>query len=428
MARWRGAKDLVLDAVETITNLVEETHTETVKQVAAPLRAIEPAAPDAIMAIHGLTAGVTYKTIRAVNHGVRVLSDLGADRLEATGAPAPRERSDEEGTLGWYVDQAEGALNGAIGDFLSRRGNGLDVGMTLRHQGLPLEPTREALQEALPEATGRVCVLVHGLSATEWSWSVASEHFHGEPGVNIGTQLARDAGYTPLFVRYNSGRHVSTNGALLSALLTELVAAWPHPIETLALVGHSMGGLVSRSAAHRAEAEGAPWLKHLDHVVCVGSPHLGAPLEKAANALGAALSFFNHPGTQVPAKVLKARSEGIKDLRYGYIHDAEWQGQDPDALWGNNAQGVAPIAGVTFVAIAGTLTQDPEHPVGALLGDLMVRVTSATHYNGVGDDGVEHIPFRAERVFPGTDHLRLANHPEVYAVVRRALQGDDLAG
>ncbi|MEL6182229.1 MAG: alpha/beta fold hydrolase, partial [Myxococcota bacterium] len=309
--------------------------------------------------------------------------------------------------------------NGAIGDFLHHQGNGLDVGMTLRHQGRPIALEREALAEAYPEATGHLCVLVHGLSATEWSWSVASEHFHGTPGVNIGTQLNADANYTPLFVRYNSGRHVSINGQQLSDLLTALVEAYPHPIETLALVGHSMGGLVSRSAAHHAHTHNAPWLDHLDHLVCIGSPHLGAPLEKVANALSAVLGMVNHPGTQVPAKVLNARSEGIKDLRFGYIQEAEWQGLDPDALLTNNAQGVTPIPGVRFMAIAGTLTQDPNHPAGALLGDLLVRTGSATHYSEATEDGtLRHVPFRAERIFPGTDHLRLANHPDVYAVVR----------
>ncbi|MEL6180031.1 MAG: hypothetical protein AAFS10_13815, partial [Myxococcota bacterium] len=129
--RWRGTKDLIFDAVETITNLVEETHTGTVRQVAEPFGHIEPSVPDTVMAIHGLTAGVTYTTIRAVNRGVRLLTDLGTEQLEThipyTPGPAPPRHV--EGSRPWALHQVEGAQNGAVGDFVHQQGNRLGVGM-----------------------------------------------------------------------------------------------------------------------------------------------------------------------------------------------------------------------------------------------------------------------------------------------------------
>ena len=83
-------------------------------------------------------------------------------------------------------------------------------------------------------------------------------------------------------VRYNTGLHVSENGRGLARLLDEMVEEWPCQLEELVLIGHSMGGLVARSACHY----GASWTDRVRHVFCLGSPHLGADLEKGANVLG----------------------------------------------------------------------------------------------------------------------------------------------
>ena len=87
-----------------------------------------------------------------------------------------------------------------------------------------------ALKQAFPDATGKLCVFVHGLKCTEWVWSTEAEWFYGDPTVNFGTRLKADLGFTPLYVRYNTGRHVSESGRLLSTLLTALdredIARW----------------------------------------------------------------------------------------------------------------------------------------------------------------------------------------------------------
>ena len=44
----------------------------------------------------------------------------------------------------------------------------------------------------------------------------------------------RSAGWTPVYVRYNTGRRISENGRSLAELLEETVADWPVDVEEIA--------------------------------------------------------------------------------------------------------------------------------------------------------------------------------------------------
>jgi pimeloyl-ACP methyl ester carboxylesterase len=318
----------------------------------------------------------------------------------------------------WLRDLAEGALNGFFGDFLRDRENGLEIEMGLRDAGLPLSVTRDDLVRAAPNPTRRLCIFVHGLMCTEWAWTFLSEEYWGERGTSFGKLLSNEFGFTPFYVRYNTGVHVSENGRRLSELVSELLEAYPLPVDEIVLVGHSMGGLVARSAAHYGSLHGARWVSSLTHVFCVGSPHFGAPLEKASNVLASVLRFFDTAGTQVPAKILNARSAGIKDLRFGYVVDEDWKGKDPDAFLEDNRHDVPFVPSATYCFVASTLTRDPNHPLGVLLGDVMVRLPSAA---GWAPEPTGRIPFHLGSVLGGVHHLELMNHPEVYAVIRKWL-------
>jgi pimeloyl-ACP methyl ester carboxylesterase len=235
--------------------------------------------------------------------------------------------------------------------------------------------------------------------------------------MTFGKLLSRDFGYTPLFVRYNTGVHISENGRRLYELIGELVQSYPVPVDEIIVVGHSMGGLVARSSAHYGAEQKAPWVDRLTHVFCIGSPHFGAPLEKASNALASLLRFFDTPGTQVPAKILNARSS-VKDLRFGYVVDEDWKGRDPDAFLQDNSTGVPFVPTVTYCFVASTLTRDPNHPVSVLLGDVLVRLPSAAGWH---KEDARQIPFHRGSILGGIHHLELMNHPEVYDVIRKWL-------
>ena len=198
--------------------------------------------------------------------------------------------------------------------------------MTLRHRGAGVALDAGSLAHAFPDATGRLAVFVHGLGETEDAWRLrAARH---RP---YGDRLRAELGYTPLFVRYNSGLHISHNGRALDSLLGQLTENWPVEVGEIALFGHSMGGLVSRGACHYALEGG--WREKVRHVFTLGTPHKGAPLELAANAACHGLSRL--PETRPFATPIKVRAAGVKDLGFGYVVDADWKGHDPDALRSN---------------------------------------------------------------------------------------------
>lgn len=421
MHHLKGMKDLLFDAIEHTTHLVERTHLRVAKKYEHRVSRLVPATPvKAVMAAHCLCARGVYTSIRTVSHGVRLATDGGfalANRNVSEKTAEPDSSSPN------WVHTAQGALNGAIGDYLNEQGNHLAIPMQLRYQGQPLPLDTLTLARTLPHQSRKICLFVHGLGCTEQVWSRGAQWFYGDPQQNFGAQLERDLDYTPLYIRYNTGLHVSHNGRNLANFIDELLAVYPGPVDELVLIGHSMGGLVVRSAVYYGARDGLAWIDLLSQVICIGSPHLGAHLEKAGNVLGSVLSFFDTPGTQVPAQIIKLRSAGIKDLRFGYVVDEDWQGYDPDLLLTNTGTPI-PLAGnINYCFIAATITRDPAHPLGQIVGDLLVCHKSAT---GPLPQPDQCIPFRFKRVFSGMNHFDLANHPEVYEQIRHLCAGDPL--
>ncbi len=313
---------------------------------------------------------------------------------------------------------ALGALNGMLGDRLAEEGNELAVPMRIRHRGEDLRAERGALAEAFPGAAPKLAVFLHGLCETELSWRLHAERHYGDPDATHGARLERDLGLTPVYVRYNSGRHVSDNGRDLSELLDELVASWPVPVEELVLIGHSMGGLVARSACHEGHGASRSWTKSVRHVFSLGAPHLGAPLEKATNLAGWGLTAVAE--TRPFAAVLNSRSSGIKDLRFGSLVEEDWRDHDPDELLSDRCQSIPLLETANHYFIGATLSQNAEGPVGSLVGDLLVRFGSAS-----GKGRPERtIPFEADngRHLGGLNHFDLLNHPAVYQQILEWLE------
>lgn len=426
MRRWRGLKALVHDAVDATTELVDEGHESTSRTVMKVLGAIEPLAEPARVVddVRRLTTRGVLATIRGVNRAVEVVTDVGLDAAEHAARmrgsppadPVVPMRSDALRTWLGLGDAALGVVNGAIGDRLHARGNGLDLGMQLRSGDAYLD---EAPGRALEGATPKVAVFVHGLMATEWSWCLEAEAYHGDPRASFGSLLARDLGYTPIWARYNTGRHVSENGRLLARELERLVERYPVPIEELVLIGHSMGGLVVRSACHYASEEGLAWVSKVRRVFSLGSPHHGAPLERVGLVAARVLGAIDTPGTRIPARLIEARSAGIKDLGHGALVDEDWLGRDPDALRDEPCREIPLLDHATYHFVSATVSEDPDHPVGRIVGDLLVLAPSAS------GERLRHASFPIEtRCFGGVLHHQLQNHPAVYEQIRGALSGD----
>jgi pimeloyl-ACP methyl ester carboxylesterase len=243
---------------------------------------------------------------------------------------------------------------------------------------------------------------------TEHGWRLGA----GRDGT-YGDRLGQDLAITAVNVRYNTGRHISQNGRSLDELLEDLVAAWPVDVEQVALIGHSMGGLVARSACCQAAERGAAWVGRVRHVVSLGTPHMGAPLEQAVHVASAGLHAL--PETRPLAAFLRRRSAGIRDLRGGSLVDEDWQGRDPEALRAAALREVPLLEGAAHHFVAATVTRSPRHPVGRLVGDVLVLPPSAS-----GRSRRRQIPFRAEDGLElgGAHHLALLGHPQVYDALR----------
>ncbi len=392
LRKIKGSAKLAFDSVEGITNAVERMH-ETIAR--APL----PWVPQTqeVTRAHGLIASSVYSIIRGINAGLRE----GADRtfallpdLDRRTAPSRREVA----TIA--------ALNGALGDHLESSGNPLAIPMHLRtpQRSLPREP--EQYLAEMPGVSPHLVVMVHGLGLSELSW-----HRHGKPG--LGDGLQNELGLTPLYLRYNTGRHISTNGQEFCQMLETVFQSWPVPVESISLVGHSMGGLVIRSACWYGAQAGSAWLTRLKRVVCLGTPHHGSHVER----IGRAADLAMHKIAYVkPLAFGRRRSAGIKDLRYGDLLDEDWQGHHPDQLRPDTRRAVPLLPGVDYYFVAATLGRNANDPLGRLLGDLLVRLDSAV---GSHLDRQKTLAVKAENcaVFHEKNHFDLLDDSRVHRQV-----------
>ena len=290
---------LAAQATQGVVRIAEGVHQSVWATLGAP-------AGKAADQTRGIT-GLVYKSI----HGVTQLVGAGADkalkRLEpllASADAAPAESPQREAVLA--------ALNGVMGDRLAASRSPLATPMTLWFQGAALD--RHAMP-AKAAVTGKVLVLIHGLCMNDLQWT--TQH---------SDALAAELGYTPIYVRYNTGLHTSQNGAAFSQQLETLLQHWPVKITDLTVLAHSMGGLVTRSALQQAQQGEKIWPKSLKNIVFLGTPHHGAPLERAGNWVDVLLG--STPFSAPFKKLTQLRSAGITDLRYGFVVDADWQGHD----------------------------------------------------------------------------------------------------
>ena len=391
LSRLRPTKRLVHDAVDATTWLVDEGHEATARLVVQGLSTV-PGLEEPARVVDGLRRAITrgvLGSVRAVNRAVEVVSDAALDLGAPEPPPTPMipQRSDDLVSVPGALDQLVGVVNGFVGDHLASTGNGLDLGLRVRHRDswLALEPG--ALRVQVPEARRRVVLFVHGLSTTELSWSLDAARRLGASGHHYGSLLADEHDLDALYVRYNTGRSVEENGRAFADALEDLVAHWPVELDELALVGHSMGGLVSRAATAAAQSAGHRWVERLGRMVCLGSPHAGAPLARFGESAAGAMLAVDLPGTRIVGRIIDTRSQGVKDLQYRQHH------------------AIGPLLpGVRYLFVSGSLGSR-DGVASKAFGDLLVPVDSAS---GPAGDNVQ------VRHFDGVAHHELQVHAGVY--------------
>jgi pimeloyl-ACP methyl ester carboxylesterase len=389
---------LATDATKAVNTMAEGVHQSVWQTLGAP----SGPTPEQT---RGLT-GLIYKSIHGVTHlvGQGVASALA--RLEPLlqrlqGQP---EESPERVAL-------IAALNGVMGDRLQQSDNPLALTMTLRYQeqGALISKGLEVnlpLNQQIPDASPKLLLVLHGLCMNDLQWTTQQQ---GKP-INHASVLASTLGYTPVSLRYNSGLHISQNGHTLAAQLEALVARWPTALTDITVLAHSMGGLLTRSALHVASQSGMQWPRLLKHIVFLGTPHHGAPLERAGNWVDVILG--STPYSRPFAKLGQLRSAGVTDLRYGHVLDADWQGHDRFRRKPDSRTPVPLPDDVACFTVAATLATKRSHLADRLLGDGLVPLHSAL---GQHDDLQRCLTFAPERqtIAYRTGHLALLESPAV---------------
>lgn len=370
----RGASRLAIEATAGLVEIVERMH-RTIQRPSWLIGRPPQAAPKGVYRLVG-------DCVKLVGRA----SDLSLAPLSGV-APAADRSPRREAIVA--------ALNGVYGDYLAAAANPLATEMSLRYRGRPVDltnPSKAFAQPGDPAVTGKLLVLIHGLCMNDLQW-LRKGHDHG-------SALARDLGYTPLYLRYNSGLHVAQNGRGLDKMLEKLVAHWPVPIRDLTLIGHSMGGLVARSACHHARRRS--WPKHLRKMVFLGTPHLGAPLERGGRGLDFLLELS--PYSAPLATIGTRRSAGIGDLCRGSITS------------GRHREIALPV-GVRCYAAAAMLGARRGIVAGRLVGDGLVPLDSAL---GRHAGSARSLPIMLRDTWVGSQmgHLALLYRAEVYTRLR----------
>jgi len=334
-------------------------------------------------------------------------------------------------------------LNGALGDQLAARHDPRAIALSFRRGGQDV-PVADL---HLSEARQKTIVFLHGLMGDELIWQTGFSDAPAGP-LRYGPRLATEAGCRCLYVRYNSGLHISENGRGLSLLLSELVAAYPAAIGELVLVGHSMGGLIIRSAGYYASTlkvkndkveaarkqaqsehdplassefltEQAPWLAHLRAVFLLGVPNEGSYLEQNGLLVERLLRRINLFPTRFLSNAIARRSNGIKDLGQALLVDEDWQQPDDPAL--PRPRTVVPLLpGVRYHVLVGDwLRASRPQALRDYFGDGLVSAASGR--GQVFDDETALPPGTSVRTarFGQQHHVGLLYHAEVYQYLRQ---------
>ena len=329
-------------------------------------------------------AGLVYRLIRG-----------SFDQLDHGFAQAGRALHDPQAPSDarWLLFQA--ALNGVLGDRLQAQDSPLALGMSLHR-------THTSATASPQHATHQV-IFLHGLCMSELGW-------HNPAHFALCQRLQADDAADIAYLRYNTGLHISDNGQALSQLLESTVSAH----QRLTLIGHSMGGLLIRSALHAAEVAGHRWPEQLNNVAMLGSPHHGAPLERIGNWANRLLKIS--PYMAPLSRLGDLRSAGIRDLRFGNLTRGDWSCAEQIDHSEDLRQPLTLPHGPRYLLVAASLSSTLPNPASSARHDYLVPVRSAL---GLANEPQWQLsaPSLQREVLADTNHMQLLDDPRVHALV-----------
>jgi pimeloyl-ACP methyl ester carboxylesterase len=386
----RGLTRLGFDAALGITDLVEAMH----HTIASGAGIVGKGPLGRTSGITGFVYGTVRGTTRLVGRGFdAALGALTPPALPRASSPA------REATLA--------VLNGVWGDHMAASDNPLAIPTALRISGQALDLSRAGLAARVAQPSRRILALAHGLCMNDLQWA-RNGHDHGKA-------LSRELGFTPVYLHYNSGRHVSENGQDFAKRLEQLIDNWPLPVEELVIVGHSMGGLVARSACHSAAEAGHAWPSALKKLVFLGTPHHGAVLERGGHYVD--MLFGISPYVAPFARLGKARSAGITDLRFGNVQAADWRGRDRHSQRHDDRTPTPLPHGVDAFIIAASKAKTVGGLHSRVIGDGLVPLASALGEHRDPQHALKVPPHRT-RIVTSADHWDLLSREDVCAQLR----------
>lgn len=386
----QGITHLIVDATIGVTDLVEDMHKQIVHPSFLPSTRIQK--------LINTIAGITYKNIRWST--LFIGKSLHNILEQLTPTIGKIKASDKKEII-------LSVLNGVIGDYLEEKENPLKIEMQFRYQSKSFLLDPKTIKATHPNVNGKILLMLHGSCMNDIQWT-RKKHNHGEI-------IAKELNKTPIYLNYNSGRHISTNGKNLNNLLEELVRNWPVPVEELLVIAHSMGGLVMRSAIHYGEQEQNNWTKHLKKVVFLGTPHHGSHVERKGNYLDIILEAI--PYVKPFARLGKIRSAGVTDLRYGNLVDEDWLDNDPFERKTDQRRHIPLPKEIKFYSIAAVIGKKTTTISTKILGDTLVDVKSAL---GQHKNPNKSLFFKKENrwIVYENNHLDLLSNPKIMEKIK----------
>jgi pimeloyl-ACP methyl ester carboxylesterase len=380
----QGLTHLIVDATVSVTDLVEEMHKQVVHPSFLPSTSIQK-----------LISKIACFTFNNIRWSTKLIGNSISKILEyITPAIGNIKSSDKKEVL-------LSVLNGVIGDYLEEKENPLKIEMQFRYQSKTIEINAESLKVTYPKINGKILLMIHGSCMSDVQWT-RKNHNHGEI-------LSEELEKTPIYLNYNSGKHISTNGKKLNENLQKLVENWPVPVEEIIIIAHSMGGLLTRSALYYADQNQNNWTKHLKKVAFLGTPHHGSHVERIGNYVDLILESV--PYLKPFARLGKIRSAGVTDLRYGNLIAEDWQKSGRFERKGDQRQHIQLPKNIDFYAVAAVIGKET---IGSakILGDSLVDVKSAL---GQHKKTEKNLDFKLENtlIVYKNNHLDLLSNPEI---------------
>lgn len=388
--KLEGTLMLVGDTIAHTATRVHEFH-RAISDM--PFKAVGTATLNAskpVETVHNEITDLVYSAVREAGKGVfSGAAWVVRQANQSLASPQVIDQSMDDKR----VSAISSAINGVFGDHLAATRNPMQVRMNLYANGQPLAADQTALMAQFPNAQNHLVIFVHGLCCNENSWQMY--YNPGEPATRpYGDKLEETFPVTALYLRYNTGRNIDANSRQFKRMLNKLVRNWPVAVEGITLVGHSMGGLVNRAVVEALTEDDVILQRSIRDVVCLGSPHAGAPLARLA-AAGEQL-FDRFELSRPIGHVLGVRSRGIRDLDHGLGALQTRGGRE-----------------VMFHLIGSTIGDHGSSWLNSTVGDGLVTPDSAL----ADDTG------KAQRVtFAQKHHMALLNDPDVYLELQMVLR------